>query len=143
MIIPAYDAERWIARSIESVLHQTVPATEILVIDDGSVDGTARAAQAYGPAVGHIFQQNGGVSVALNRGTQESTQEWIGALAAGLLRRTGFETQVWAFDPTRAPRPLRWFGPLRRAGYLLAPAFRAAGAVHIVGATASPNQVGE
>ena len=74
------NAEQWIARSIESVLHQTVPATEILVIDDGSVDGTARVIHTYAPAVRHLFQENRRVSVALNRGIQQSTQEWIGIL---------------------------------------------------------------
>jgi glycosyltransferase involved in cell wall biosynthesis len=81
-VIPAYNAKKWIGRAIESVLNQTVRPAEILVIDDGSADGTAQAAQNYGAAVRYFHQQNSGPAVARNRGIASAELEWIAFLDA-------------------------------------------------------------
>jgi glycosyltransferase involved in cell wall biosynthesis len=80
-IIPTYNRRGQIFRAIDSVLAQTVPANEILVVDDGSTDGTAEAVkQRYGSQVCLIRQANAGVSAARNRGIAESHGEWLGFL---------------------------------------------------------------
>jgi glycosyltransferase involved in cell wall biosynthesis len=51
VVIPAYNAEKHIARAIDSVLAQTRPADEIIVVDDGSTDATAEVVRSYGEKV--------------------------------------------------------------------------------------------
>ena len=82
VIIPAWNAQRHIARAIRSVLAQTRPADEIIVVDDGSTDGTADTVRAFGSKVSLITQLNGGVSVARNTGIAAATGEWIAFLDA-------------------------------------------------------------
>ncbi len=82
VIIPAYNAEKWITRAIDSVLKQTEPVGEILVVDDGSTDTTAERVKKYGPRVRLIQQANAGVSAARNRGIEEAKGEWIAFLDA-------------------------------------------------------------
>ena len=81
-VIPAYNAEKHIARAIESVLAQTRPADEIIVIDDGSADATAEGVRAYGDKVIFIQQENAGVSVARNTGIEAASGDWIAFLDA-------------------------------------------------------------
>jgi len=82
VIIPVYNAERWIGHAIPSVLNQTVMPAEILVVDDGSTDGTARASQKYGAAIRYFYQQNSGPAVARNLGIDQAESEWIAFLDA-------------------------------------------------------------
>jgi glycosyltransferase involved in cell wall biosynthesis len=81
-VIPAYNAEKYIARSINSVLNQTCPVDEIIVVDDGSTDSTAEVIKSYGRKVRYIHQQNAGVSAARNTGIQAATCEWVAFLDA-------------------------------------------------------------
>lgn len=82
VIIPAYDAEPFIARAIESVLTQTWPAHEILVVDDGSTDATAGVVARYGGRVRYLRQDNAGVSAARNAGARAATGDWLAFLDA-------------------------------------------------------------
>ncbi len=82
VIIPAYNAEAHIKRSIDSVLAQRHPAQEIIVVDDGSIDGTAEIVKEYEERVRYIYQANRGVSAARNRGIREAKGEWITFLDA-------------------------------------------------------------
>jgi len=69
VVIPTYNRRRLLARAVDSVLAQTVPVDEIIVVDDGSNDGTAEMlAERYGERVIHVYQANAGVSAARNRG---------------------------------------------------------------------------
>ena len=67
VVIPAYNAERFLSEAIESVLAQTYSPVELVVVDDGSMDRTAEVAAAYGEAK-VITQENRGPSAARNRG---------------------------------------------------------------------------
>ena len=82
VIIPAYNSAETLARAIESVIAQSWPADEIIVIDDGSTDATLRIAHEFGEQVQVIHQPNAGVSVARNRGAQAATGEWLAFLDA-------------------------------------------------------------
>lgn len=82
VIIPAYNAAGTLARAIESVLAQSAPAHEIIVVDDGSADETGSVAQSFGPAVRYIRQQNAGPSAARNQGVMQATGEWVAFLDA-------------------------------------------------------------
>ncbi len=81
-VIPAYNSEETIARAIESVLAQTRPADEIIVVDDGSTDKSAEIVSSYADKVTLIRQENAGVSVARNRGIEAAMGEWIAFLDA-------------------------------------------------------------
>ncbi|MEN8127779.1 MAG: glycosyltransferase family A protein [Planctomycetota bacterium] len=80
VVIPAYNAGPYIARTIESVLSQTRPADEIIVVDDGSADNTAEAVRAFGDKVILIQQENAGASVARNTGIKAAKGNWIAFL---------------------------------------------------------------
>lgn len=75
--MPAYQAERWIRETLESVISQTSPPDEIVVVDDGSTDNTADAARSFGAAVRVISQRNGGPAAAYNRAFRESTGDYV------------------------------------------------------------------
>jgi hypothetical protein len=82
VIIPAFNSAATLARAVDSVLGQTWPAHEIIVVDDGSSDDTRRLAEDYGDAVRVIHQPNAGVSVARNRGAEAATGNWLAFLDA-------------------------------------------------------------
>jgi glycosyltransferase involved in cell wall biosynthesis len=83
VIIPAYNAERYIAKAIESCLSQSYAPREIIVVDDGSTDGTAEIAESFPSPVRVIrLSENMGASVARNRGVQASTGDWLAFLDA-------------------------------------------------------------
>lgn len=80
-LIPTYNRRTQVLRAIESVLAQTTPVHEIVVVDDGSTDGTAEAIRnRYGPPVSVFRQENAGVSAARNRGIREARGEWVAFL---------------------------------------------------------------
>lgn len=82
VVIPAYNAEKYIGRTIESVLAQTRQADEVIVVDDGSSDGTGEIVENFGERVRYILQENAGASVARNTGIEAAEHEWIAFLDA-------------------------------------------------------------
>lgn len=77
VIIPAYNRAALLPDTLRSLLAQTVPAAEIIVVDDGSTDGTADVAAAFGPPVRVIRQPNAGPGAARNTGFRDSRGEFI------------------------------------------------------------------
>src|SRR6185436_125554 len=71
VIIPCYNQGRFLGEAIESVLNQTYRNCEIIVVDDGSMDDTARVAARY-PSVNLVRQSNRGFSAARNAGFEQS-----------------------------------------------------------------------
>jgi glycosyltransferase involved in cell wall biosynthesis len=68
ILIPAYNAERWIAETIRSALGQTWPNKEIILVDDGSTDQTVRVAQQFASkTVSIVSQKNQGAAAARNK----------------------------------------------------------------------------
>lgn len=82
VIIPAWNAQRHIARAIQSVLAQTQPADEIIIVDDGSTDNTVETVRTFGSKVRLITQPNAGASVARNTGVAAAKSDWIAFLDA-------------------------------------------------------------
>lgn len=79
-IIPAYNRKETICRAVDSVFAQTYPSIEVIVVDDGSIDGTAEQLAKYGSAVHVIRQKNSGPSAARNAGIRASRGEIIAFL---------------------------------------------------------------
>jgi len=77
VIIPTYNRVFLLREAIDSVLAQTYQEFELLVIDDGSTDGTHEMVAGYGDRVVYIFQENRGVSSARNFGVRSSRGEFI------------------------------------------------------------------
>src|SRR5258706_6877430 len=75
VVIPAYNSENYIRQAIESVLAQTLPVSEIIVVDDGSTDHTSEVAESLGAIV--IRQRNKGVSAARNVGVRTAQHDWV------------------------------------------------------------------
>ncbi|MEG4208864.1 glycosyltransferase family A protein [Microcoleus sp. S13_B4] len=85
VIIPAYNAEPFIEETLKSVLAQTYPAIEVLVVDDGSQDRTPEIVEKIGKKdsrVQLLKQQNAGVAAARNLGIQKSRGEYIAPIDA-------------------------------------------------------------
>lgn len=82
VVIPTYNYGRFVEEAIRSVLVQTYSETEILVVDDGSTDGTDAIVSAYRDTVQYIKQCNMGVSAARNRGVAEANGSYIAFLDA-------------------------------------------------------------
>src|SRR4051812_28904107 len=72
IITPCYNGGRFISDTIRSALGQTRPPLEMIVIDDGSTDGSANIAESFGAPVRVIRQSNHGESVARNCGISEA-----------------------------------------------------------------------
>jgi glycosyltransferase involved in cell wall biosynthesis len=79
VVIPAYNAGKFIAEAIQSVLDQTYAVTEIIVVDDGSADSTSEVAAGFAKTL-VIKQPNGGPGAARNTGIKASSGEWIAFL---------------------------------------------------------------
>lgn len=80
IIVPAYNAEKYIHRCIESILSQTFIDFELLIINDGSTDGTKKICDEYASNDHRIrvfHKKNGGVSSARNHGLDNARGEWI------------------------------------------------------------------
>lgn len=99
VVIPTYNYGRFIAEAITSVLAQTRPASEIIVVDDGSTDDTKEIVGGFGPEIKYLSQGNVGVSAARNRGLTESTGDLIAFLDADdTWEATKLEKQVAKFS---------------------------------------------
>jgi len=81
-IITAYNSERYLSEAIESALAQTLPPDEIVIIDDGSTDGTAAVARGYGERVRYCWQANQGPGGARVSGIRESRGDVMAFLDA-------------------------------------------------------------
>lgn len=113
-VIPTYNRKKYIGRAIDSVLAQSLAVDEIIVVDDGSTDGTVEAISTlYGSRVKVFRQAQSGVSVARRRCIEEARGEWIAFLDSD---------DEWTLDRTRllwsaverVPDDVAWvFGDLR------------------------------
>jgi hypothetical protein len=77
IVVPCYNAERWLAAALDSALSQTWPSVEVIVVDDGSSDGSLALAQGYGERVRTDSGPNRGPAGARNRGLELATGRWV------------------------------------------------------------------
>lgn len=77
LIIPAYQASDYLAKTLKSCLSQTLAPAEVIVVDDGSSDGTAAVAEEFAPAVRVERVKNGGVARARNIGARSARGEFF------------------------------------------------------------------
>ncbi len=75
-IIPCYNHGRYIKDAVDSILAQNYPATEIIVVDDGSTDNSAEIIRTL-PNIKHTWQTNQGLSAARNTGIKNSTGQFL------------------------------------------------------------------
>jgi len=79
-VVPTYNRVQYVGEAIESILAQSRPLDEIIVVDDGSTDATLESLKKYGPALRCIRQQNRGPSAARNRGIREARGDYVAFL---------------------------------------------------------------
>ncbi len=98
VIIPTYNCGEWIARAISSVLDETQPQVEVIVIDDGSCDNTRDVVAPWisSGVVKYIFQQNGGLPGARNAGARIARGEYLAFLDADDALAPGAIRCMWA-----------------------------------------------
>lgn len=82
ILIPCFNAERWIAQAIQSALEQEVPEKEVIVVDDGSIDGSLDIIRSFGDAVRWETGPNRGGNITRNRLLRLSRGEWLQYLDA-------------------------------------------------------------
>lgn len=82
VLIPAYNAEDFLAEAIESVLRQTYKDFEIIVVDDGSTDQTRRVAESFSEQIKYYYQENSGAAGARNHCVRLSQGEFLAFLDA-------------------------------------------------------------
>ena len=77
VVIPTYNRKELLKRSIDSVINQTIKPSEIIIVDDGSNDGTEAMVKKKYDSLKLIKQKNKGASAARNSGIKASSGEWI------------------------------------------------------------------
>ncbi len=82
VVIPAWNAERWLGQALDSVLAQEHMPVDVLVIDDGSADATGDVARRYPPPVRVIGQANAGIGATRNRGVEQVSGDVVAFLDA-------------------------------------------------------------
>ncbi|HWB32280.1 MAG TPA: glycosyltransferase family A protein [Acidobacteriaceae bacterium] len=109
IIVPAYNAQKYLADAIESVGAQTFQDWRILLVDDGSTDDTAGIAASYierlGPKLKYIHQENRGLPAARNTAIRNSSAEFLALLDAD---------DIWL--PNRLEESLKSFARMPEAG---------------------------
>jgi glycosyltransferase involved in cell wall biosynthesis len=77
VIVPTYDAARYLRESLDSILTQTGPDDEVVVVDDGSTDDTPAVLASYGERIRVVGAAHGGYAAARNLGLERARGEWV------------------------------------------------------------------
>lgn len=79
-VVPSYQRAAVLPRALESIRAQTRPPEEVVVVDDGSTDGTRELVEALGPPVRYVHQSNAGAAAARNHGARLASSPWLAFL---------------------------------------------------------------
>ncbi len=116
ILIPCYNAEKWIAQAIKSALNQTYPHKEVIVVDDGSTDGSLAVIKSFGDSIHWETGENRGGNIARNRLLELSTGEWLQYLDADdyllpnkIEQQVNFSLQVPNTDIIYSPSILEYW----------------------------------
>lgn len=77
VVIPSFNARLWVERAVESALAQRGVGVDVVVVDDGSTDGSADALRRFEGRVRVLVRSNAGAAAARNRGLREARAEWL------------------------------------------------------------------
>jgi glycosyltransferase involved in cell wall biosynthesis len=103
VLIGVYNCENYLAEAIDSVLAQTYGAIELIVVDDGSTDGTRRVAEAYGSRVRYSFQERAGMGAGRNHAVSLAQGDYFAFLDADdRFRPRKIELQMAVFERDRS-----------------------------------------
>ena len=80
VIIPTYNRPKLTLQAVRSVLLQSEPPDEVIVVDDGSTNETRRMLESFGDQIMFIYQDNRGVAAARNHGIRKSANDWVAFL---------------------------------------------------------------
>jgi glycosyltransferase involved in cell wall biosynthesis len=103
VIIPAFDASKYLGEAIDSVVGQSHDRLEIIVVDDGSNDDTAAVAARFGSALRYVYQPHSGPGAARNHGVRVSTGAYLAFLDADDLwesDKLSIQLAAFAADPS-------------------------------------------
>src|SRR5215207_1519597 len=115
VVVPAYNEERHIAEALDSVLAQTRSPLEVIVVDDGSTDGTLAVVDRYRERVRVVQQENRGCPGAFDTGFREAKGEFVALCPADDVWES--EKLEWQQDALRQQPELDVvFGAARRFG---------------------------
>lgn len=124
VVVPIYNVEAYLQKSIESILHQTYQNLEIILVDDGATDGCPAVCDAYAATdarVRVIHKENGGLSDARNTGVAAATGDYIGFVDSDdFLKPTMYEKLLSALKETKADIAVCNFACVRADGTAIA-----------------------
>ena len=93
IVINNYNYGRFLGEAIRSALDQTMPALEVIVVDDGSTDNSREIIESFGERIHPIYQSNGGQAAAFNSGIRAAKADWVWLLDADdILKSNALET---------------------------------------------------
>src|SRR5712692_4526575 len=81
-IVPVFNGERYLGETLDSILAQTYRPLEIIVVDDGSTDGTPAVANGYSEFIRYLWQANAGEAAARDQGLKVAQGELMAFLDA-------------------------------------------------------------
>lgn len=111
VVVPTYNRAEFLQQTVQSILAQTVPSLEIIVVDDGSTDHTADVCAGFGESIRHLRQENQGLAVARNAGIHIARGDWIAFCDDDdVWRPRKLEVQLAVLDSTGAGWSLTDFG---------------------------------
>lgn len=115
VVMPAYNAEKFIRPAVESILNQTFAAFELIVVDDGSTDHTRRILEGYeqqDPRLRIITGKHAGISAALNTGVEAARYDWIARMDADDIALPERFAVQWAAAQAQ-PEVVAWGGAVK------------------------------
>jgi glycosyltransferase involved in cell wall biosynthesis len=104
VVVPVHDGERYLGEALQSILDQPYDPIEVVVVDDGSTDGSAALAASFGSRVHVHSQPAGGIGAARNRGLAEASGDYVAFLDCDdLWAPNCLPARLAAFEASPAP----------------------------------------